>query len=257
MNLQSLTFSGGIFDAFVAKIDPTGTLLYCTYLGGDGEESSNAIAVDGFGNAYVTGRTNSSNFPMVNPLQPIFAGGVYDAYVAKLSSTGSSLIYSTYLGGTDTEDSFGIKVDGAQTIYVSGQTLSTNFPTTAGAFQTTNHGSADIYVTKIDASGTTIDYSTLVGGVAREMDGRLAIDNLGNAYLTGQTDSPDFPVVNAFQNSKAAGLDAFIFKLNSTGTALVYSTYSEDSLMIKVRILQSIHPAKPMSQGIQTRLISL
>ncbi len=124
-------------DVYVSKLNPEGSeLVYSTYLGGSGEDSANAIALDSAGNAYLAGETNSLNFPTQNPLQPIFAGGPLDAFVAKLNPDGSALVYSTYLGGGRLDRAFGIALDSAGNAYVAGPTNSTDFPTTKNALQT-------------------------------------------------------------------------------------------------------------------------
>jgi hypothetical protein len=214
-------------------IDP---LIYSTYLGGSGTDYGFAIAVDSSGNAYITGRTNSTNFPTVNPLQPTYGGGVLDAFVAKINSTGSALVYSTYLGGVGEaggfgEEGFGIAVDGAGNAYVTGATSSTDFPVTAGAFQTACGGSCkgNAFVTKLNPTGSALVYSTYLGGsgtLGDTGDG-IAVDSAGNAYVTGTVSSVDFPVTpNAFQLVFAGGnYDAFVTKFDPTGSALVYSTY--------------------------------
>jgi beta-propeller repeat-containing protein len=145
-------------------IDPT--LVYATYLGGTNNEASNSVAADSFGNAYVAGYTNSANFPTSSPLQAANAGG-YDAYVTKLNGNGSGLIYSTYLGGSGFDGAFGIQVDSSGNAYVVGVTGSSDFPTTASAFQTANNGLAgpgNLFVTKLNSTGSALVYSTYLGG---------------------------------------------------------------------------------------------
>ncbi len=143
------TYGGGDLDAFVTKLNPTGTaLVYSTYLGGTDDEEGQGIAVDTAGNAYVTGYTYSTNFPTTAGAFQTTYGGSQDVFVTKLNATGTALVYSTYLGGTDDEEGQGIAVDTAGNAYVTGYTYSTNFPTTAGAFQTTFGGGADVFVTK-------------------------------------------------------------------------------------------------------------
>jgi hypothetical protein len=235
--------SGGGPDAFVAKLNTTGSaLVYSTYLGGsaaglgDGDFGY-GIAVDAAGNAYVTGETTSINFPTVNPLQPTKAGG-RDAFVSKLNATGTALVYSTYLGGSayehgginvdfhSTKPGNRIAVDTAGNAYVTGYTWSTDFPT-MNALQPANRGQADVFVSKLNAAGTALIYSTYLGGsgTAGDYAYGIAVDIAGNAYITGNTSSSDFPTANAFQPLKRNREDAFIAKLNPTGTALNYSTF--------------------------------
>ncbi len=224
------TFSGGSFDTFVTKLNPTGTaLVYSTYLGGTGYDFSAGIAVDTAGNAYVTGYTSSTDFPTTaGAYQTSYGGGDYDAFVTKLNPTGTALVYSTYLGGTGFDQGTGIAVDTTGNVYVTGITGSTNFPTTPGAFQSTYAGgSYDAFVTKLNPTGTALVYSTYLGGTSVDEGTGIAVDTAGNTFVTGYTGSTDFPTTaGAFQTSLGSlGGNAFVTKLNSTGTALVYSTY--------------------------------
>jgi len=154
------TFGGGSFDAFVTKLNPAGSaLVYSTYLGGSSADlqiaGDHPIAVDAAGNAYVTGRTSSSNFPTANPIQFTFGGGSFDGFVTKLNPSGSSLVYSTYLGGSGFDSGFGIAVDTSGNAYVTGLTDSSNFPTTVGTFQTALAGGIDAFVAKIGLPAST------------------------------------------------------------------------------------------------------
>jgi len=213
-------------DAFVSKLNPSGsTLVYSTYLGGSAYDWGYGIAVDNAGNAYVTGQTSSADFPTKNPLQQHWAGD-YDAFVTKFNPDGSALVYSTYLGGGGYDGGYGIALDNAGNAYVTGATGSTNFPTTPGAIQTSSHGYLDVFVSKINAAGSALDYSTYLGGSKYDSGHGIAVDSAGNAYVTGNTNSPNFPVMNPFQPNWGGGdNDAFVFKLNPSGSALVYSTY--------------------------------
>lgn len=219
-------------------IDPTLTLAYSTLLGGSNTDFGVSIAVDSAGNAYVTGKTYSTNFPLQNAFQSTMSGTsveAYDAFVSKLSADGSSLIYSTYLGGSDNnEDCDGIAVDSAGNAYVMGVTMSNNFPTTANALQPTSvQGNfiRQVFVSKLSASGSSLLYSTYLSTTnSTELPkGGIAVDAFGNAYVTGTTDSPSFPVKNAFQSAFVNGGDsAFITKLDTTASgadSLVYSSY--------------------------------
>ena len=212
--------------AFVTKLNAAGSgLIYSTYLGGGGRDAGRAIAVDFAGNAYVTGSTNSTNFPTANAFQPVTAGQ-RDAFVTKLNPTGSALLYSTYLGGSGADFGAGIAVDSSGNAYVTGLTGSSDFPT-ANAFQSMIGGSFNAFVTKLNAAGSALVYSTYLGGSGGN-DGAagIAVDSSGNAYVTGSTNSRNFPTANAFQAAYAGGLsDAFVTKVNAAGSALVYSTY--------------------------------
>jgi hypothetical protein len=230
---------GGRHDAFVSKLNATGTaLIYSTYLGGSQSEHSginndfnsskpgNRIAVDMAGNAYVTGYTFSTDFPTANPLQPTNRGQA-DAFVSKINAAGTALVYSTYLGGSGSGGDFayGIAVDASGSAYVTGDTASADFPTTAGAFQRVKRNREDAFVTKLDAGGAALVYSTFLGGDGGDFTYGVAVDGAGNAYVTGETVSTGFPVENPLQPNLAGGKDGFVAKLNSAGTALVYSTY--------------------------------
>lgn len=214
-------------NAFVAKLDSTGTmLLYSTYLGGSRSDRGNSIAVDPTGNAYVTGRVSSDDFPTTpDALLTSFRGGMFDAFVAKLNAEGNALIYSTYLGGFANDDGFGIAVDQEGNAYVTGGTRSDDFPITENAFQPVIGGALDTFVAKLDSAGTGLIYSTYLGGSFVDRGNSIAVDQLGNAYVTGWTESPDFPTANAFQPDKGGGRDAFVMKLNGEGSAVVYSTF--------------------------------
>ena len=225
LNAFQATNRGG-FDAFVTKLNPAGNaLVYSTFLGGTGSDVSSAIAVDGQGSAYITGQTASTNLPTQNPFQAASGGGTFDAFVAKFSAAGNALVYSTYLGGSDIEQGFGIAVDTQGSAYVTGFTVSTNFPT-ANPFQAANGGGIDTFVTKLNAAGNALAYSTYLGGTGFEDGFGIAVDAQGSAYVTGATSSPNYPTRNAFQATlNNNGNDAFITKLSATGNALVYSTY--------------------------------
>src|SRR4029077_8352244 len=199
------------------KINPEGsTLMYSTYLGGSGDDGGYGIAVDNADNAYVTGRTISSDFPTKNPLQAAY-GGISDAFVAKINAGGSALVYSTYLGGTAADFGNGIALDGAGNAYVTGLTESTNFPSTPGAFQTTCGGGdqacryGDAFVTKINAAGSAFVYSTFLGGNSEDEGRGIALDSAGNAYVTGDTSSGNFPLRGDLQKGNRRR-DPFVSK---------------------------------------------
>ena len=202
-------------------IDPV--LSYSTYLGGSASDSGQGIAVDGSGNAYVTGSTSSTNFPTANALQSTLAGTV-NAFVTKINASGSALVYSTYLGGGNQDFSYGIAVDASGNAYVTGSTSSTNFPT-ANALQSTIRGSTNAFVTEINAGASALVYSTYLGGNASDAGRGIAVDASGNAYVTGDTTSSNFPTADALQPTLAGSENAFVTKLNPSGSALVYSTY--------------------------------
>ena len=202
-------------------IDPV--LLYSTYLGGSDSDNGASIAVDAAGHAYVTGTTNSTNFPTDNPVQAT-NGGSSDAFVTKLSAAGSHLLYSTYLGGSDSDNGASIAVDAAGHAYVTGTTNSTNFPTD-NPVQATNGGSSDVFVTKLSAAGSHLLYSTYLGGSDSDNGASIAVDAAGHAYVTGTTNSTNFPTDNPVQATNGGSSDVFVTKLSAAGSHLRYSTY--------------------------------
>ncbi len=228
-------------DAFVTKLNPSGTaLVYSTFLGGSNFDLGRDITIDASGNAYVAGTTYSPSFPTT--------GGAFDrtfnvdscprcgidqtdGFVAKLNPSGSGLLYSTFLGGTQPDDAMDIALDGARNAYVTGETQSLNFPTTTGAFDRTPNGSTNTFVTKLNAAGSALAYSTLLGGSENELPGGLAVDASGNAFVSGSTRSTDFPTTpGAYDTTHSGGavdqlFEVFVTKLNPAGSALVYSTF--------------------------------
>src|SRR5207302_767574 len=201
-------------------IDPI--LSYSTYLGGGGADRSHAIAVDAAGNAYVTGGTFSPDFPTTaGAFQTSLGAGTFQAFVTKLNPSGSALVYSTYLGGNGGAESYGIAVDAAGNAYVTGRTFSPDFPTTAGAFQTTYGGEQDAFVTQLDAAGSALVYSTYLGGNRYDEGNSIAVDPAGNAYVGGLTQSFDFPTTaGAFQTRAVGDTNAFVAKLDPAGCTL-------------------------------------
>ncbi len=216
--------TGGGRKAFVAKLNPTGSaILYATYLGGDGNDTATGIAVDAAGNAYVTGLTESTNFPTVGAYQTDQGGT--DVFVTKLDPSGSTILYSTYVGGSGTDAGLGIAVDGAGRIYVTGYTESADFPRLS-AFRRPA-GVADAFVTKLNpnASGTaSLVYSTALGGTGRDEGHAIAVDAQGQAHITGFTESARYPTKNSYSKDKP-GTDVFVTKLKAAGNELLYSTY--------------------------------
>jgi hypothetical protein len=218
-------YGGGYSDAFVTKINAAGSaFVYSTYLGGSLADQGYGIAFDGTGDAYVTGQTDSTDFPTVRAIQPNYGGGNYDAFLTKINAAGSALVYSTYLGGSGDDSGNGITTDSAGNAYVSGGTTSTNFPT-VNSFQSSLRGFGNAFVTKVNASGTALVYSTYLGGSGQDYAGGVAVDSSGNVHMTGGTSSTDFPTVNAIQPKNHGGDDVFVAKVNAQGNELIYSTY--------------------------------
>jgi hypothetical protein len=222
-------YAGGVDDAFVSKLNGAGSALsYSSYLGGGNADSGRAITVDSAGSAYLTGYTFSTDFPTTaGAFRTAYAGGVDDAFVSKLNAGGSALAYSSYLGGGGEDSGYGIAVDAAGSAYLTGYTLSTDFPITPGAFQGAKRGGYDVYVSKLNAAGSALVYSSYLGGSGDDYGFGIAVDSAGSAYLTGYTASTDFPTTSgAFQVSYAGGAyDAFVSKLNAAGSGLSYSSY--------------------------------
>jgi hypothetical protein len=231
------TTSGGGFDAFVTKLNALGTAqVYSTYLGGSDSDGGNSVAVDISGNAYVTGSTSSVDFWISEGASQTASGGGIDAFVTKVGASGTARVYSTYLGGSGNDSGFGIAVD-ATGAYVTGSTAppppsqegdpreSNDFPTTPGAFDTSGD-ETDAFVTKLGPNGSALVYSTYVGGADADAGQAVAVDTAGNAYVTGYTFSIDFPKTpGAYDENSNGNSDAFVTKLNASGTAQIYSTY--------------------------------
>jgi hypothetical protein len=223
-NALQPNYGGGPDDAFVAKFDPNGGVVYSTYLGGSGDDIGFGIAVDSKGSAWVTGHTSSIHFPTTKNAFQLHYGGRVDAFVTKLNPAGSALVYSTFLGGsTAAENGYAIAVDSSDNAYAAGATRSTNFPT-KNAFQPALGGQADSYVAKFDPTGT-VAFCTYFGGATLEFSGGIAADSSG-VYLTGGTNSRiGFPLKNPLQKNKSAAYDAFLTKFDPTGQTLIFSTY--------------------------------
>jgi Beta-propeller repeat len=221
------TQNNGSFDVFVTKVAGSGSsLVYSTYLGGAAEDDGYAIAVDSSENAYITGQTLSNNFPTAAAYQAAY-GGTADAFVSKLSFSGSklTLAYSTYLGGSSTDQGFGIALDSSNNAYITGLTSSTNFPTAnpyQGSFQ---GGSSDAFLSKLSSNGTTLTYSTYLGGSSTDSGRGVAVDSTGHAHVVGYTSSSNFPTANPVQSTYAGNQDGFLSRVSPTGCGLIFSTY--------------------------------
>jgi hypothetical protein len=197
-------------------------VVFSTYLGGSAADQAWAMAADAQGNSYIAGYTASSDFPTFNALQPA-SGGAGDAFVAKFGPRGE-LVYSTYLGGSNLDVALGIAVDGQGAVYVTGWTGSSNFPV-VNAYQPSYHGGWDAFVVKLAPDGQSLVYSTFLGGASEENATAIAVDASGNAFVTGETQSTDFPLAGALQNQLGGSEDAFVAELAPGGDALVFSTY--------------------------------
>jgi uncharacterized repeat protein (TIGR02543 family) len=247
-------------DAYVTKINPTGTaLVYSTFLGGNDADVGTHIAVDSAGDAFVSGITRSANFPTtLGVFQPQFGGGncgggggggghpCNDGFIAKLNPSGSALVYSSFLGGSLDDGAFGVAIDGSGDAFITGQTDSSNFPTTPGSFRPkqilacavgVSPPCLDAFVVKVDPKGTSLIYGTYLGGTGDDSGIGITIDSAGDAFVAGSTASTDFPgTTGFFQPNFGGGTtsvcpssflcgDAFVAELNPQGSALVYATY--------------------------------
>jgi len=220
----------GSSDAFVIKLTPgADQFFYISLIGGSGDEAGVSVAADSVGSAYITGRTTSADYPVVSAIQSSYGGGSSDAFVSKLTPDGSGLVYSTFLGGSGAEDSVGktgISVDSAGNLYVTGDTSSGNFPT-KNALRSSKSGAAssfDGFVAKINPSGSDFVYSTFLGGSDDDFALAIASDATGNAYVTGRTKSTSFTGSSTTRAASATS-DAFVAKLNASGSALSYLTF--------------------------------
>jgi uncharacterized repeat protein (TIGR01451 family) len=236
-----LSQNGGL-DAFVAKVDPTGSqLLYVGFIGGSGDDRGKAIAVDSLGNAYITGETNSTQatFP-VTAGPDLTQNGFSDAFVAKINSAGTSLVYAGYIGGFGNDRGMGIAVDTSNRAYVTGETdsIGGSFPDGDGfgaltTFDNLQNGGLDAFVARVAADGESLEYAGFIGGFGTDRGTSIAVDSFNRAYITGETDStgasfPDgngFSGLATFANTQNGGLDAFVARVSANGQALEYAGY--------------------------------
>ena len=214
-------------DVIVVKLNPDGSdLVFSTYIGGNQADTAYSIIQDSSGNTFIVGETNSPNFPTTDNAYDRTPNGLFDAFVFELNHDGSDLVYSTFIGGISDEYGYNIAKDASGNIYITGVTGSTNFPTTDGAYDTTGDVDGDCFVTKLNSDGSDLVYSTFIGG--SDYDGGYAIveNGNGNIYITGSTDSPDFPTTpDAFDDTLSGDEDVIFVMLNPDGSELVYSTY--------------------------------
>jgi membrane-bound inhibitor of C-type lysozyme len=219
--------NGGGNDVFVTRLSADGSaLVFSTYFGGNGSDYANGIAVDpASGHILVTGSTNSTNFPTANPLQPNSAGD-FDVFVTRLSADGSTLIFSTYFGGSGADYANAISVNpGTGDAFITGATNSLDFPT-ANALQPNLVGSNNIFVVRLSADGGTLVFSTYLGGSGADYCNSITVDpSTGDALITGQTNSADFPTANPLQANDGGGNDAFVARLSADGSTLVFATF--------------------------------
>lgn len=222
-NLHLCGFSviDGVPRALITKRSPDGASeIWSLQFGSGNEQIATGIDLDAQGNVYVSGWTSDPNFLMKNPIQAVYGGGESDAFLLKINPSGSTLLFSTYLGGSDKDFANQVKVGPGGNIFLTGTTFSENFPSAARPKQ----GESDAYLAKLNSTGTSMEYVTLLGGQGTELGNGLMVDNAGNAILAGTTDSVDLPVMNPIQMELMGGSDAFIARYNASGV-MDYLTY--------------------------------
>lgn len=215
-------------DVFVSKISADGSqLLFSTYLGGGGIDSSDDVVVDNQDNMYVTGITVSSDFPLLNPIQASYGGGYGDAFLSQISGGSYQLMFSTFLGGNNLDWGAGIGLDQNGDVFVAGSTASINFPVanTGIARPQTGPNDQNVFVAKVAANGSNLLFSALFGGGNVDNGGAVSVDPLGNAFVVGYTESLDFPVVSPIQAVNRGTRDAFVTRVAGDGSSLLFSTY--------------------------------
>jgi hypothetical protein len=222
------TFGGGYCDAFVLKLDDSGNnLVYATFIGGAGNDYADALAVDQFGNAYVTGRTASADFPFSDSIDSTFNGGLYDCFIFKLNSDGDELIYSSFIGGEGYDAGQGVTVTSTGYAYLTGVTASQNFPILNPYDGTYNGGDADAFILGVSPSGRTLEFATFFGGTGEDSGTAIVADQTGVLYLTGYTSSLDMPTIDPIDETNGGGAsDCYIMKITSDGSQLLFATYA-------------------------------
>ncbi len=206
--------------------DSEPTLKYSTFVGGSGSESGYMLAFDGAENSIVTGRVDSSNFPTTSGAYDQGHGGDFDAFVFKLSADGSTLLWSTYVGGSGLDRGTGLALDGSGNVYVVGDANSSNFPTTSGAYDQNHNGGSDIFVFKLSSNGGSLVNSTFVGGSGDEETWGIALDSAGKPVVAGQSDASNFPTTGGgYDRGHNGGIDVVVFRLSSNLGSLEFSTY--------------------------------
>lgn len=217
---------GGLRDAFVLKLNAAGNgLIYSTFLGHTSTDRAEALTLDDADNAYVVGQSYSANFPITAGAYDDTLAGTSDIFITKLNATGTDLVYSTFLGSESGEYAWDIALDPATNAYLIGRAAGADFPTTPGAFDQSHNGQNDVFVTKLNASGTDLVYSTFLGTAGLDYGYAIAVDHFGHAYITGGTSSDDFPLPNGFDQTYNGGIrDMFVAKLNPAGSQVMYGT---------------------------------
>jgi hypothetical protein len=219
------SYNGG--DCFLTKFNMNGSeLLYSTFIGGSGAETCYGMDLDSNGSVFITGHTDSNDYPIKGiPFDDTF-NGVTDIFVTKFNHNGSDLMFSTYIGGSSNDGGSGIVVDQEGYVTLTGVTYSTDFPITNGSFDNTSNGTIDSFILKLDPNGSSLIFSTYIGGTGFDYSYDITLDHNGNSYITGDTKSLDFPTTaNALNDTNNGYADAFLFVLDSNGSKMIYSTY--------------------------------
>jgi hypothetical protein len=253
MNPYQPNIMGG-YDAYVTKLNATGSaLIYSTFLGGSGNENGNGLAINADGEAYITGGTLSHNFPVMNPIQS-YNAGVQDIYAAKFNASGNALIYSTYLGGNNNEGGAGITLGASGSAYLVGPTTSTNFPLADPIQSQYGGGPYDVFITKLNSSGSALTYSTYLGGSGYEYSVSIAVRG-DTAYLTGETQSVNFPIVDPYQPTYVGGADGFVAKIQDeylSPTPTATPTYTPTNTPTRTPTATATRTSTPTSTSTPT-----
>jgi hypothetical protein len=228
LGANDTSYNGGGYDAFVLRLSPSGNELnYSTFIGGIGLEYAQGIELDKEQNAYITGYTYSTDFPITASAYDTSYNNQADVFILKLSTNGSKILYSTFIGGSNFDFGYDITLDPLNNILVTGRTDSTNFPTSKDAYCSSLKGKYDVFVVMLNTSKNNLTFSTYIGGTNNEKGNAIKVDSNGNILVTGHTASSDFPISAKTYDSTFNGgvYDIFLFKLNSNGTKLLYSTF--------------------------------
>ncbi len=214
-------------DIFVTKLNAQGdSMIYSTYVGGEGDDLPATLGIDSSGNVYVTGQTTSQDFPVAGAFQEEYGGGTSDAFLFKLNPNGTGLAYSTFLGGRSNDTGNIVRIDSQGNAYVAGFTRSDDFPVTEGVLQPNYRGGlADAFALKMNPAGSSLLYSTYLGGNRQDEARDIGFDAEGNAVVVGLTDSTNFPTAEPFQGQRNGQFDVFVSKLDGEASTLVFSTY--------------------------------
>lgn len=221
--------SAGGIDAFITSIDSNGNVLVSSYIGGSGDDIGFAINTNANGKLYISGTTNSHDFPIKNAIQNKI-NGKNDVFLAALNKNITTLEFSSYLGGSNSDQLYGMDVDSLGNIIITGVTSSTNFPVTKKTYQQKLSGKTDIFISKINSKKTSLTYSTYLGGNKDDSPRDIAVDSDGNTYIVGKTNSDNYPHKNS-NVIRSGKSDAIITLIDKNGSALLYSTlYGGDAV---------------------------